>query len=91
VNVIAIGIAKADLGNEFANLIAPTLDWGHLPAPGSLGVPFVLHVRKVPRICVEGRTSPRLLKLREEIGINHLGLHFLRFHSHVERTPSLFR
>jgi hypothetical protein len=43
----------------------------------------VLHARKVPRIWIEGRTSPRLLKLREEIGIDHLGSLFLHFRSHV--------
>jgi hypothetical protein len=91
VDVVAIGIAEADFGNEFANLVPPALDRGHLSVPGSLRVPFVLHARKVPRICVEGRTSPRLLKLCEEIGIDHLGSLFLRFRSHMERTLSLFR
>jgi hypothetical protein len=45
----------------------------------------------VPRIHLRRRAAPRLLELREEIGIDQLSLLFLRFCSHVERTLSLFR
>jgi hypothetical protein len=56
-----------------------------------LDVPLVLHAPEVPRICIEGWASPRLLEINEEIGVDHLGLLFFDFDSHGQGTLSLFR
>src|SRR3954449_10092014 len=84
--MVAIGIAKADLSDEFADLVPPALHRSHRPTPNSLCVPLVLHAPKVPRVCLKRRTSPRLLKLREEVGIYYLGSLFFRSRSHMENA-----